>query len=123
MLIQVLVREQIDGGQEALNALVAHGVPVAGAFWCRLPADYWKLIVASEFVSQFGPLAAYQKMRAILGTRTFPDVSASDVALYSPRDPEYLRLRNYAVGPGRFGVGPASGAPRNSNFEEAWVYI
>jgi hypothetical protein len=124
VLIQVLVRDQIEGGDLVLNALQAGEFPVSGAFWCRIPdQDYWQLIIASPFVSQFGPLAAYQRVQAILAKRPVPAVPAIDISIFSPIDPEYLRLREHAFGRGQFGVGPGAGVPRNTSFEDAWAYI
>ena len=124
MLIQVLVRDQIEGGASVLEALKAEGFLITGAFWCRIPdQDYWQLIIASPLVSQFGPLAAYQKVRSILAKRPVAVVSTSDISIFSPADPEYLRLREYAFGPGQFGVGLNSGLPRNTSFADAWAYV
>lgn len=121
MLIEVLVKDQIEGGSAVLDALRAAGFPVAGAFWCRLPdRDYWKMVIASDFVSQFGPLSAYQKVRATLETQPVAGVSPSDIQLYSPNDPGYLRLREYGLGPGQFGIGPSE---RHNMFQDAYVYV
>ncbi|HEV2199148.1 MAG TPA: hypothetical protein VGR73_04960 [Bryobacteraceae bacterium] len=119
------MKEQIEGGRAVLDALKAEAFPVAGAFWCRLPdRDYWKLIIASEFVSQFGPLAGYRKVRTILQEQPISSVSPSDIALFSPKDPEYLRLREHGVGLfGRISSGFGLGIPRNTNFEDAWFYL
>lgn len=124
MLIQVLVKDQIEGGTLVLDALREEGFPISGAFWCRMPdRDYWKLIIASEFIKQFGPLSAYGRVRDILAKRHGVGIAASDIVLFSPTDPEYVRLRKYALGPGRFGIGPGAGGPRNTSFEEAWLYF
>lgn len=124
MLIQVLVREQIEGGSAVLDVLNAEGFPVSGAFWCRIPdQDYWQLIIASVFVSQMGPLAAYQRVRAILSKRPVETVSISDISIFSLTDPEYLRLREYALGPDQFGGGPGNGFPRNTSFADGWAYV
>jgi hypothetical protein len=124
MLIEVLVKDQIEGGAAVLETLKAEGFPVSGAFWCRIPdQDYWELIIASPFVSQFGPLAAYQKVRAILEKHPVEAVSPSDISIFSLVDPEYLRLREHAFGRGPFGVGPGTGIPRNTSFADAWAYI
>jgi hypothetical protein len=125
VLIQVLVKDQIDGGRAVVDALTAEGFPVAGAFWCRLPdRDYWKLIIASEFISQFGPLAGYRKVRAILERQRVPSVSASDISLFSPDDPEYRRLREHGIGlAGQIRVALGLGEPQSTSFEDAWVYI
>ena len=120
MLIEVLVKDQIEGGLAVLDALRGEGLPIAGAFWCRLPdRDYWKLVIASDFVSQFGPLSAYQKVRAILDRQPVAGVSPSDILLYSSNDPGYLRLREYALGPGQLGIGPSE---RYNMFQDAYVY-
>jgi len=124
VLIQVLVRDQIEGGASVLEALRAEGFPIAGAFWCRIPdQDYWQLVIASPLVRQSGPLAAYQKVSTILAKRPVTTVSTSDISIFSPTDPEYLRLREYAFGPGQFGVGPDNGLPRNASFADAWAYV
>lgn len=120
MLIEVLVKDQIEGGLAVLEALRVEGFPVRGAFWCRLPdRDYWKMVISSDFVSQFGPLSAYQKVRVILERQPVAGVSPSDIQLYSPNDPGYLRLREYALGPGQFGIGPSE---RHNMFQDAYVY-
>jgi hypothetical protein len=119
-----LVRDQIEGGASVLEALKAEEFPIAGAFWCRIPdPDYWQLIIASPLVTQFGPLAAYQKVRSILTKRPVATVSTSDISIFSPTDPEYLRLREYAFGPGQFRAGPGAGFPRNASFADAWAYV
>jgi hypothetical protein len=124
VLIQVLVRDQIEGGTSVLEALKAEGFPVSGAFWCRIPdQDYWQLIIASPFVSQFGPLAAYHRVRTILTKRSVAAVATSDISIFSPIDPEYLRLREYAFGRGQFGVGPGTGVAQSSSFADAWAYL
>jgi hypothetical protein len=120
VLIEVLVKDQIEGGLAVLDALRAEGFPVVGAFWCRLPdRDYWKLVIASDFVSQFGPLKAYQTVRAILEKQPVASVSPSDILLFSPNDPGYVRLCEYALGPGQFGIGPSQ---RYNMFQDAYVY-
>jgi hypothetical protein len=123
VLIQILVREQIDGGAAVLNALCQEKFPISGAFWCRMPdSGYWKLILASPFVSQTGPLFGVRRLRELLQKYGLAENFFSDIALFSPNDPEYLRLREFAVGPGGSGVGPAAGTARNLSFEDAWLY-
>ncbi len=124
MLIEVLVKDQIEGGAAVLEALKAEVFPVAGAFWCRIPGeDYWQLIIASPVVGHFGPLAAYQKVHAILKRHPVDALSPFNISLFSPIDPEYLRLREHAFGPGQFGVGPGTGLAHNSSFADAWAYL
>ena len=119
MLIEVLVKDQLEGGAAVLEALAAEDFPVSGAFWVRGPeVSYWQLILASPLVSRFGPLAAYRKVSEILGRRN-DAVSPSDISLFSPVDPEYVRLREYALGPGQFGIGPVK---PYSVFQDAYIY-
>jgi hypothetical protein len=106
-----------------LDALWQARLPISGAFWCRMPdSGCWKLILASPFVSQSGPLLGVRKLREVLEKHGLAARFFSDIALFSPNDPEYLRLREFAMGPGGLGAGPAAGSARNLSFEDAWLY-
>jgi hypothetical protein len=126
VLIEVLVRDQIEAGYRIMEVLKIGRFPVSAAFWCKIPeAGYWQLVIASPAVDQVGPLKAYGTLRDLLREIDFGyslDVT-KDVSLLSPADPGFLRLRAYALGNSRFGVGPATGLPRNLSFEDAFVYV
>jgi|HubBroStandDraft_6_1064221.scaffolds.fasta_scaffold884424_2 hypothetical protein len=125
MLIQVLVKEQIDAGSAILEALRNRDIQIDGAFWLRMPeSGHWRLIVSSRLVAEKGPLYGYQRLRQVQAEQAIQAVPFDDISFLSPTDPEYLRLREYAVGPNRFGVGPASGHMlHNLAFEDAYVYF
>ena len=122
MLKTILVKEEIEGGAAVLDALRQEGFPIAGAFWCKMPdSGYWRLILASPFVTQEGPLRGIRRLHEVLKKHRLEDFF-QDTALFSPNDPEYRRLREFGIGPGDFGTGPAAGMPRNLTFEDAWLY-
>ena len=125
MLVQTLVKENIQAGRELLEALKRESIRVTGAFWVRLPdsGSVWRLVIATERARD--PLVGYDLLQEVF--RKLPpelDLSFTDVSFLHPRDPQYLRLREYALGPGQFGVGAAEASEyRNLVFEDAYVYL
>ncbi|HEY3787429.1 MAG TPA: hypothetical protein VGL71_01185 [Urbifossiella sp.] len=79
----VLVREQIEGGQELLDFLSADGIEVTAAFWAKeTECDLWDLYIASPLIQERGIAEAYG---IILGkVRLLPD--PFEIKLVSPTD-------------------------------------
>jgi hypothetical protein len=123
MFVEVLVREKIGGGQAVLDALRDSDFPVTGAFWCKIPeSGYWRLVIASPRVREAGLLASVHEVRLILEAHGLGSQYFTDIFLFSPKDPEYVRLFEHAFGANRFGA-PISAAAYNRTFEDAWLYF
>ena len=60
MAQDVLVREQIEGGQELIDQLAASGIEVTAAFWTK-ETEYglWYLYIATPLVQEKGLQSAY----------------------------------------------------------------
>ncbi len=71
---EAVVSEQAESGRRLIEALAADGFDVRIAFWTKL-ADEEKrfLYLASRFVDDKGPLAAYRLVDRVL--RKMPDLS------------------------------------------------
>lgn len=123
MYKRILVRELIDEGLRLLGALDRAGFSVQAAFWVDLPeSNYWRLVLASPEVEEYGPTAAYRKVQMALASLNPSALSLDDISVFSPSDQTYLALRDLAAGPGRLGTGPAHGRPANIVFEDALIY-
>src|SRR5687767_12085926 len=68
-----LVNAEYEGGKRLIAALPAHGFEVRIAFWAKpTEAGQWYLYLASPFVDEKGPTAAYRLVNDVL--RQLPDV-------------------------------------------------
>ncbi len=68
-----VVTEQIEGGRRLLEMLREKGFEVVNAFWAKPTEDgKWFLYLASPFVDQNGPMAAYRLVNSVL--RATPDL-------------------------------------------------
>ena len=122
MFIQILVKENIDGGLAVVKALRADRVPVSMAFWCRIPeSGYWRLVIASKSIDRIGPLEGYKKLHVILDRLGLWDRLSGSISLLSPGDPTFRNLLEHAQSPGQFGVDPAI-ASHSSVFQAAYFY-
>ena len=122
MFTTILVSENISYGKTLLEKLPSFGFPVVEAFWYHFPdSGSWRLVIASPMLQKLGPLAAYTALRDIL-RKIKSRLELSDISFLSPNDPQYQDLRNAALGPGRAGVGAASGVGRDIVFSDAYLY-
>lgn len=63
----ILVSDQAEGGKRLIEMLAKTGFEVRVAFWGkRIEADKWYLYIASPFVDERGPAAAYRSVQDIL---------------------------------------------------------
>jgi hypothetical protein len=124
MYFSVLVDRQIEEGQRLLERLKKERFQVFGALWYRVPdSSQWVLVISTPVVSRVGPTAAYSRLQRILRDLNPSYLSLSNVSLFSPASPELERVRSAAGLSNQFGIGPATGRPRNlSSFEDAYVY-
>ncbi len=62
-----VVNEQIESGQQLIDALVRTGFPIRIAFWAK-PTDEgkWFLYLASPQVDEKGPTTAYRQIHQIM---------------------------------------------------------
>lgn len=62
-----LVSFDIENGKEVLEALDRAGEPPRVALWAKLPEyEDWRLVIASDHLSQTGTLAAYSQVNAAI---------------------------------------------------------
>jgi hypothetical protein len=119
MVIEVLVREQIEAGRALIVALERESFPISGALWHRHEqiGGYWQLLIFSDLVKQKGPLEAYKELRRIWDKVAPKEISFTDVSVLHPDDPLYAAMRADAVRrpiPGR--------RSRDVSFPDAYVY-
>jgi hypothetical protein len=78
-------------------------------------------VIATPFIEQVDPLAAYKLMQQILKDTQIP-LSLHDISLMDPDSWSYTQIRQSALGLGRIGMGPASGQAQDVMFNDAYVY-
>ena len=124
MYSTVLVAHQIEEGQRLVERLKRERFQVFAALWYHVPdSSHWVLVIATPVVSRVGPTAAYTRLQGILRDLNPSYLSLSNISLFSPAGAEFGRVRSAVGLPNRFGMGPATGSPRNlSSFEDAYVY-
>ena len=122
MYKKILVGDHIKHGRAVLEALQRNHFTVTEAFWYDVPdLDEWRLIIASPMVREVGPTQAYTVLDKVLRQIRSP-LSLSDISLLSPLSSEYQRFRQAALGPGRSGMGPATGRSHGVTFQDAYLY-
>jgi hypothetical protein len=110
VFIQVLVSEQVEMGRRVVEALRKNKFPISAAFWYRMPeSGFWRLVIGSSRVDKIGPLEGYRRLHAILAQMGLPALFSGSISLLGSGDPEFLRLRSEAFGPGQFNAGPTLG--------------
>jgi hypothetical protein len=120
VFIQVLVSEQVATGKRIVEALRKDRFPISGAFWYRMPeSGFWRLFIGSKLVDRIGPLEGYKRLQSILTEMGVLTPFSGSIALLGADDPQFLRLKSYALGLGN--IGPSLGQDANP-FQDAYVY-
>lgn len=117
MVIEVLVRDQIEEGRALIDALHRAKFPVSAAFWERLPdTGYWQLVIASTLVGEHGPIEAYRRLKNVWDSLDLKTLSDTDITLLSPTDFSYIRYHMYL--PYRRGT-----IPRDVAVDNGYIYF
>ena len=82
-----VVSEQTESGKRLIQALAAAGFDVRLAFWAK-PTDEgkWFLYLASPFVDEKGPLAAYRLIHDVMRKVPDPWIDLLDVKVVGLND-------------------------------------
>lgn len=120
-----LVVELIEDGKRLIEALDAAKFDVKAAMWFYLPdTDEWRLIIASPFVDNSGPMKAYEfiqkemeKLSPALG------IKLRNIAVVSPQD-RLISLMRLAIGTGPTisGIRFTQNVINNVLIEDAFIY-
>jgi hypothetical protein len=117
MVIEVLVKEQIEEGRKLIEKLQLENFPVAAAFWERLPdTGYWQLVIASPLAREKGPIDAYKELRRVWDSLDLRTMTLTDVTILSPTDYSYIRYHMYL--PYRRGSNP-----RDVALDNGYIYF
>jgi hypothetical protein len=82
-----LVNEEIDGGKRLIEALAVDGLEVRVAFWAKPTEDErWHLYLASPFVDDKGPAAAYRLVQGTLGRTADVWIDPFDIRVIGMND-------------------------------------
>lgn len=93
----VLVERDIESGRQLLAALDGHKVPVVAAFWQQQSeTQVWRLVVATRWVNEKGPLAVYQVVNDVLRLTIPPiQVRPEDVQVVGVFDGLVVQLMTF----------------------------
>ena len=122
MFKKVLVNDLITDGQRLVEAL-RQRFPMTAAVWCHLPDSLeWRLVLASPFVDQVGPMAVYTEVQSTLAKINPSLLTLTDITVISPHSEDFQNLCSLVSTPGRFSAGQPSGPGRNIVFEDNYIY-
>ncbi|HZU76626.1 MAG TPA: hypothetical protein VFA70_07665 [Dehalococcoidia bacterium] len=107
-----------------IDELESSGFPVNTAFWLYFPdSDDWRLLIASPYVEQYGPLEGYHRIQQTLAAMDPPvQLHLDDISARSPRDNLVAPLA------GRMALAPPEGVRlrhsyiNGTYYEDAYVY-
>ena len=118
MVKKKLVEELISDGARLLRELDRRNFPVEAMFWIHLPdEDYWRLVIASPFVTQQGGVVGYRRLNEFLRELALAGLALEDISLFDPESSQFHSLYSLASGSSRLAAGPAW-----LEFEDAIVY-
>jgi hypothetical protein len=84
-----LVESDIKSGEEIISFLTSRHFPISYALWLYSPDKYeeWRLVIASKFYDEEGPLSAYKKLNDIISQKGAKWIFWSQrIQLVSPED-------------------------------------
>ncbi len=116
-----LVEKDIEFGRKVTEDLDRSNIPVTGSLWFYNPeASEWRLIVATPFVDERGPKAAYVAIQRALKAIDLP---LRNVSVISPND-RLIRLLRTVVRTGRkiSGIRFTHNTINNVFIEDVYIY-
>src|SRR4051794_37323559 len=91
-----IVSDQFSAGRKLILELMKDGFPVEYAAWIKEPdADQWYLYIATPWVADKGPTAAYRSMHASFHRLAPLWFNEFQVKLVSPDDPVARAVREF----------------------------
>lgn len=92
---EVLVRDDIEFGRQAVEAFDEFGPPARCVFWLYFPdAEEWRLLVATPVFDKEGPLAAIKAINKSLKKKDLAGkIHPLNIAAVSTRDRRVRALR------------------------------
>jgi len=118
MVKKKLVEGLLEDGARLLRELDRNGFPVEAMFWAHLSEDdYWRLVIGSPVVSDYGSGAGYRRLHDVLQKLQLAGLSLEDISLLDPESSQFRYLLSVAAASGRLTTGPEW-----IEFEDAIVY-
>jgi hypothetical protein len=123
MAEELLVDDQIDGGQMTIDRFLEDGLDVAVAFWIKTDEGFWRLYIASPFFDDRKPGENYLKVRESLRKVPDPEVQFWPIYLINDQNPAARDALKIAGHPGKK-EGIRYRGPRLGDLpiEEAYIY-
>jgi hypothetical protein len=120
-----LVTELIEDGKRLIEALDAAKFDVRAALWFYFSdANEWRLIIASPFVDNSGPMKAFEVIQKEIG-KISPTlgIRLRNIVVVSPQD-RLIKLMKIAIGtgPGISGIRFTQNVINNVLIEDAFIY-
>jgi hypothetical protein len=101
MAEELLVDDQIDGGQMAIDQLLADGVDVTVAFWAKPHERSWRMYIASPAFDDGKPGDNYLAVRDSLSKVPNPEVRFWPINLINDQNPAARDALKIAGRPGK----------------------
>jgi len=119
-----LVNFDIENGKEVLAALDRDGKAPKVALWAKLPEyEDWRLVIASDQLTQSGSLSAYSQINAALEKAGIPARKRPNIFLRPMEKPFIKALRNvFGKASDTYGMRLGGQTFGDQYLEDAFVY-
>jgi len=123
MATSPLVKDDVELGRKAAEAMDAANLQVRAVFWLYVTeADEWRFVVGTPIVDSDGPRAAYARIDKAL-KNIAPELPLSRVFAMSPKDTLIRALRKaVSTGPNIAGIRFSGNTVNNIFIEDAYIY-